>query len=52
MQESNCGLQKVGRSIGGERREMPGLWLTRQQARRLWRLDETSYDAILAAPQP
>jgi hypothetical protein len=29
--------------------EMPGLRLTRAQARRLWALDETLCDAILAA---
>jgi hypothetical protein len=28
---------------------MPGLRLTRQQARRLWRLDETACDAVLGA---
>jgi hypothetical protein len=29
--------------------EMPGLRLTRAQARRLWALDEASCDALLAA---
>lgn len=28
---------------------MPGLRLTRQQARRLWRLDETACDTVLGA---
>ena len=28
---------------------MPGLRLTPQQARRLWRLDETSCEAVLGA---
>ena len=28
---------------------MPGLRLTPQQARRLWRLDETACDAVLGA---
>ncbi len=35
--------------IQGEYREMPGLSLTADQARRLWGLDETACRAILDA---
>jgi hypothetical protein len=49
MMESNRGIQEVVRRIRGEFLEMPGLRLTRQQARRLWRLDEHACDAILGA---
>jgi len=37
------------RRVRAEFLEMPGLRLTRAQARRLWALDEASCDAILAA---
>jgi hypothetical protein len=43
------GIQDVVRRIRGEFLEMPGLRLTPQQARRLWRLDETACDAVLGA---
>jgi hypothetical protein len=49
MRESSRGIQEVVRRIRGEFLEMPGLRLTRQQARRLWRLDETACDAVLGA---
>ena len=35
--------------VRGEFLEMPGLRLTRAQARRLWALDEATCDAILSA---
>jgi hypothetical protein len=47
--DQGAGLQDVLRRIRGEFLEMPGLRLTAQQARRLWRLDERSCDAILWA---
>ena len=34
--------------VRGEYLEMPGLRLTRQQARRLWALDADTCDALLA----
>ena len=43
------GIQEVVRRIRGEFLEMPGLRLTPEQARRLWRLDETACDAVLGA---
>jgi hypothetical protein len=49
MRESSRGIQEVVRRVRGEFLEMPGLRLTRQQARRLWRLDETACDAVLGA---
>jgi len=49
MGESSRGIQEVVRRIRGEFLEMPGLRLTAQQAQRLWRLDETSCDAVLGA---
>jgi hypothetical protein len=49
MRESSRGIQEVVRRIRGEFLEMPGLRLTRQQARRLWRLDETACDTVLGA---
>jgi hypothetical protein len=51
MGETNQGggIQDVVRRIRGEFLEMPGLRLTPQQARRLWRLDETACDAVLGA---
>ena len=47
MRESSRGIQDVVRRIRGEFLEMPGLRLTRQQARRLWRLDEHACDEVL-----
>jgi hypothetical protein len=49
MGETGRGIQEVVRRIRGEFLEMPGLRLTAQQARRLWRLDETACDAVLGA---
>ena len=49
MQESSTGVQDVVRRIRGEFLEMPGLRLTPQQARRLWRLDEKACAKVLAA---
>ena len=40
MGETGRGIQDVVRRVRGEFLEMPGLRLTAQQARRLWRLDE------------
>jgi hypothetical protein len=40
---------ETAQRIQGEYREMPGLSLTVQQARRLWNLDETTCAAILNA---
>jgi hypothetical protein len=42
------GMPDVVRQVRGEYLEMPGLRLTPEQARRLWRLDETSCDAVLS----
>jgi hypothetical protein len=49
MRESSRSIQEVVRRIRGEFLEMPGLRLTPEQARRLWRLDETACDAVLGA---
>jgi hypothetical protein len=49
MAETQRGLQDVVRRIRGEFLEMPGLRLTPQQARRLWRLDEAACDKVLGA---
>src|SRR5467141_3876666 len=49
MQETGRTIHDVVRRIRGEFLEMPGLRLTPEQARRLWRLDETSCDAVLGA---
>ena len=49
MIESSSGIQDVVRRIRGEFLEMPGLRLTAEQARRLWRLDETACEAVLGA---
>jgi hypothetical protein len=49
MEEPIRGIQEVVRRIRGEFLEMPGLRLTPQQARRLWRLDETACEAVLGA---
>lgn len=49
MRETNRGIQDVVSRIRGEFLEMPGLRLTREQARRLWRLDETACEAVLGA---
>jgi hypothetical protein len=49
MAEMSLGIHDVLRRVRGEYLEMPGLRLTPQQARRLWRLDETACDAVLGA---
>jgi len=49
MAEAGRTIQDVVRRIRGEFLEMPGLRLTPEQARRLWRLDETACDAVLGA---
>jgi hypothetical protein len=49
LQETGRTIHDVVRRIRGEFLEMPGLRLTPEQARRLWRLDETSCDAVLGA---
>jgi len=49
MNDNNLGIQDVVRRIRGEFLEMPGLRLTAAQARRLWRLDESSCEAVLGA---
>jgi hypothetical protein len=49
MRDSSRGIQDVVRRIRGEFLEMPGLRLTSEQARRLWRLDETACEAVLGA---
>ena len=49
MKDTSRGVQDLVRRVRGEFLEMPGLRLTMQQARRLWRLDETVCDAVLAA---
>ena len=49
MQETGRTIQDVVRRIRGEFLEMPGLRLTPEQARRLWRLDETACNAVLGA---
>ena len=49
MQDTSRGVQDLVRRVRGEFLEMPGLRLTLQQARRLWRLDDTACDAVLAA---
>ena len=49
MGETGRGIQDVVRRVRGEFLEMPGLSLTAQQARRMWRLDETACDAVLGA---
>jgi hypothetical protein len=43
------GLREVVQRVRGEFLEMPGLRLTPQQARRLWRLDESACEKVLGA---
>jgi len=43
------GIEEVVGRIRGEYLEMPGLRLTPEQARRLWRLDQTACEAVLGA---
>jgi hypothetical protein len=49
MGDTSRAVQDLARRVRGEFLEMPGLRLTLQQARRLWRLDETACNAVLAA---
>jgi hypothetical protein len=49
MTDNKLGIQDVVRRVRGEYLEMPGLRLTPEQARRLWRLDESSCEAVLGA---
>jgi hypothetical protein len=49
MNTSGRALQDVVRRVQGEFLEMPGLRLTPEQARRLWRLDERACDQVLGA---
>ena len=49
MPDDNRVNQDVVKRVRGEFLEMPGLRLTPEQARRLWRLDELSCDAVLGA---
>ena len=49
MGDTGRGIQEVVRRIRGEFLEMPGLRLTEQEARRMWRLDETACEAVLGA---
>jgi hypothetical protein len=42
-------LREMTRRIKAEYLEMPGLHLTRPQARRIWNLDDTDCDAVLRA---
>ena len=48
MKESSRGVQDLVRRVRGEFIEMPGLRLTVQQARRLWRLDDRACDTVLS----
>jgi len=49
MNDISRGVQDLVQRIRGEFIEMPGLRLTVQQARRLWRLDDTACDTVLSA---
>ena len=49
MRDLQTGIQDVVKRVRGEFLEMPGLRLTAEQARRLWRLDESSCNAVLGA---
>ena len=49
MGDTGRGIQDVVRQIRGEFLEMPGMRLTEQEARRMWRLDETACEAVLEA---
>jgi len=45
--EGQRGLMEVVRRVRGEFLEMPGLRLTPEQARRLWRLDAAACEQVL-----
>jgi hypothetical protein len=47
MAETSKVIHDVVRQVRGEYLEMPGLCLTAEQARRLWRLDEIDCDVVL-----
>ena len=47
--ECNQPTDEVLRRVQGEFLEMPGLRLTRRQARRLWGFDEAFCDAVIDA---
>jgi hypothetical protein len=47
MTDGQRGLMEVIRRVRGEFLEMPGLRLTPEQARRLWRLDEAACEQVL-----
>jgi hypothetical protein len=49
MFKTKQGIRDVVRRVRGEFLEMPGLRLTPQQARRLWRLDDNACNAVLNA---
>jgi hypothetical protein len=49
MTETPRGMHDVERRVRGEFLEMPGLRLTPEQARRLWRLDQSACEAVLGA---
>ena len=49
MAETTRGVHEVESRVRGEYLEMPGLRLTSEQARQLWRLDEPACDAVLGA---
>jgi len=49
MGDGSRGIHEIVRRIQEEFLEMPGLRVTAQQARRLWRLDETACNAVLGA---
>ena len=49
MNAENVVLDDLLRRVQAEFLEMPGLRLTRAQARRLWALDDTLCEAVLAA---
>jgi len=47
MGKPTRGIYEAVRRVRGEYLEMPGLRLTSEQARRLWRLDEPACSAVL-----
>ena len=49
MSDMSRSIQDVVARVRGEYLEMPGLRLTPEQVRRLWRLDEPSCEAVLGA---
>ena len=49
MNTERMALDDLLRRVQAEFLEMPGLRLTRAQARRLWALDDTLCDAVLSA---